>query len=301
MLELTAEGNLQHATHFNRSYGGDTFNTAVALSRLGSSVGYITRISEDPFGPGLREMAQDENIALYSRLTKAPTAAYFISVDADGERTFSYYRQNSAPTFLSPEDISPEIIRKAKVVYASGITLAISESARKTVLKAFRLARECNVLTAFDPNYRAALWHKKENAVDAYNEILPLVDVFLPSFPEDTTPLLGFRRPEQVAEFFMHKGPRLTVVKAGADGCYVGFKREVLHRPTQSVVPVDTTGAGDAFNGGFLHGLATDQSLIRCAKLGMVTAALKCLNRGSAAAMPSREAVYQRAFGNSEA
>lgn len=297
MLELSCEGDLRNARNFSRSFGGDTLNTAVAATRLGSSVSYLTRIGQDAFAPALQEMILKEGVNMGpSRPAKGTTGVYFVSVDTEGERDFVYYRKDSAASFLGPDDINLEFIKSAKIIFASGISLAISDSARKAVVKAFKLAREAGILTAFDPNYREALWQSEERSIDAMNEILPLVDILLPSFPEDTASIINFNKPEQVVDYFLFKGVKLVAVKAGAQGCYLGYKREVQHIPAMPIRAVDTTGAGDAFNGGFLHGLANEESLLNCAKLGVTTAGLKVLNRGSAAAMPAREAVYSRAF-----
>jgi len=297
MLELSCEGDLKSARMFNRSFGGDTLNTAVAAARLGSSATYITRIGSDPFALALQELILKENIQLFpQRAGKGQTGLYFVAVNHDGNREFTYYRSNSAASQLGPEDINPDLIKSAKIVYASGITMAISDSARKAVVKAFKIAREAGIMTAFDPNYREALWPSVEKMMDALNEILPLVDVFLPSFPEDTGMLINFNKPEQVVDYFLFKGVKLVVVKAGPHGCYLGFRKEIQHIPAMPIKAIDTTGAGDAFNGGFLHGLITEESLLNCAKLGITTASLKVLNRGSASAMPARDAVYSRAF-----
>jgi 2-dehydro-3-deoxygluconokinase len=297
MLELSCEGDLQTARVFNRGFGGDTLNTAVAAARLGSKVSYITRIGNDTFALALQELILKEGIQISpKRPTRGSTGLYFAAVDHEGQREFVYYRQKSAATLLSPEDINADLIKSSKVVYASGITMAISDSARQATIKAFKLAHENGIMTAFDPNYREGLWQSEEKLVDALNEILPLVDVFMPSFPDDTASMINFTKPQQIVEYFLYRGVKMVVVKAGAQGCYLGYKREVQHIPALSIKVVDTTGAGDAFNGGFLHGLCTEQSLLNCAKLGITTASLKVLNRGSAIAMPAKEAVYSRAF-----
>lgn len=296
MLELSCEGDLRHARNFTRNFSGDTLNTAVAAQRLGSSVTYITRLGNDAFALAMQEAILKEGINLApTRAARGTTGMYFVSVDADGERNFVYYRKDSAASQLGPEDINRDLIRNAKIVYSSGITMAISDSARKAVVKAFTLAREAGVMTAFDPNYRESLWHSEEKAVDALNEILPLTDIILPSFPDDTA-MIGFNRPEQVLDYFQFKGVKLIVVKLGSKGCLVGYKKQVQSIPAMPLKAVDTTGAGDAFNGGFLHGLAVEESLINCARLAVTTAGLKVLNRGSAIAMPMKEAVYSRAF-----
>jgi 2-dehydro-3-deoxygluconokinase len=297
MLEFTCEGDLRTARNFTRGFGGDTYNTAVAASHLGSSVGFMTRIGNDIMAQALQENMIKENVELACpRPAKGPTGMYMVAVNGDGQRDFAYYRKDSAASQFGPEDVNPELIKNAKVVYASGITMGISERCRQAVIKAFTIAQEAGVMTAFDPNYREILWQSESKNMDAMSEILPLVDVFLPSFPEDTAMMVSFTRPEQVVDYFLFKDIKLVVVKAGVHGCYMGYKKEMMHFPAMAIKAVDTTGAGDAFNGGFLHGLVTGESLQQCARLAITTASLKVLNRGSAGAMPAKEAVYSRAY-----
>lgn len=295
MLELSCEGSVNTARAFGRHYGGDVFNVAVAAARLGSSVSFVTRLGQDVFAAGLQEMLQKEGIQpVPAKPGRGGTSLYFVSSDAANGRNYVYYRDNSAVRQLGPNDITQSVLKGAKIVYASGITLAISDSARQATFKAFEMARKMGITTAFDPNYRSELWPSEERAVDALNNIVPLVDVLLPSFPRDTVSLINFQRPEQVLEYFLFKGVKLVVVKAGPQGCYLGYKREVQHLTAPPIKAIDSTGVGDAFNAGFLHGLANEESLVQCARLGITTATLKVLNRGSAMVMPTREAVYSR-------
>ncbi|MEM0952258.1 MAG: sugar kinase [Cyanobacteria bacterium P01_H01_bin.74] len=297
MVELYSEGSLVSTKSFIKSYGGDTLNTAIAAARLGSSVSYITRLGDDIHAAGLRDMIVQEGVALEAgRIFKGKTGLYMVSVSSDSEREFAYYRENSAACQLCPQDISPQLIQSGKIIFASGITMAISQSARESVIKAFKIAKAAGIITALDPNYRENLWLNSGKMVDALNEILPLVDVLLPSFPEDTEAIISFKRPEQALQHFMLKGVPLVIIKAGNQGCYIGYRNEVTHVPAMAIKAIDTTGAGDAFNAGFLHGLARQESLVQCAKLGVTTAALKVLNKGSALAMPNKDSVYSRAF-----
>ena len=297
MVELSCEGDIRYAKTFMKAYGGDAINTAVAARRLGSKASFITRLGDDAFAVVLKETMLKEGLEISGvRHGDGQTGVYFVAVDTDGEREFSYYRQNSAASHLGSDDINPKLIAEAKVVFASGVTLALSKNARQAVRKAFSIAREHGVTTAFDPNYRPNLWKSQEEALDALTEILPLVDVILPTSHDDTQDIVGFSRPEQVIDYFLFKGCKLVVAKVGQRGCYLGYQKHVEHVPAMTVKAVDTTGAGDAFNGGFLHGLATGQSLIDCARLANTTAGLKVLNRGTISAMPYRDAVYSRVF-----
>ncbi|MEB3287116.1 MAG: sugar kinase [Vampirovibrionales bacterium] len=314
MVELSCLGDMRFANTMNKSFGGDTFNTLIAAQRLGSKTAYVTRLGSDPFAYMLRDAMIKEGVNVnQTRISQTrtnpnkpqaneslsgagQTGLYITSVGHDGERTFCYYRKNSAATALSPEDLNPDAITSAKVVFASGVTLAISESARQTVHRAFKIARDNNVTTALDINYRESLWKGVSHALDALNELLPLVDVILPSTPDDTQGLIGFSKPEQIIDYFLFKGVQVVAVKAGRDGCYIGYKKEVIHVPALVVQAVDTTGAGDAFNGGFLHGLACGFSLLESARIGVTAAGLKVTGRGTMEAMPYKDAVYSRVF-----
>jgi 2-dehydro-3-deoxygluconokinase len=280
-----------------KGYGGDTFNTTCAAARLGSEVGYITRLGTDPFAHGLRQLFSrngfPENLV---KTTSGKTGLYFVSIGEDGQRTFHYDRQNSAASTLSESDVSRAVVEDSRIVFSSGITLAISPAARRATIKAFQMAREAGVMTAFDINYRKALWQSREAAFEAIHDILPYVDILLPSV-QDIDPIYQFNNPESILDYFSLKGTKLIVLKMGEDGCYLRYKDTTEVVPALRGIPViDTTGAGDAFNGGFLHGMTSGYSLIDCARLGNITAGLKVQTRGSALALPTREAVYAKAL-----
>ena len=298
MVELSSDGDVRTAQSFNKAYAGDTFNTAVALSRLGSSVSYITGLGDDPLAEGLIELLNREKID-YShsrRCSGKQTGAYMVCSHANKTPDFLYYRKDSAAAQLSPSDIQLQHILSARVIYSSGITAAISDSAKRAVIKAFKLARDNDIMTVFDPNYRERLWEKPVKAMDAYDEILPYVDVILPSIPNDTEQLLGLSKAEQVIDYYTYKDIKLVVVKAGEEGCYLSYKRQTNRIPAITASVVDATGAGDAFNAGFIHGLCEQKSLEDCAKLGNITAGLKVQNKGTVASLPYKETVYEKAF-----
>jgi 2-dehydro-3-deoxygluconokinase len=296
MAELSTHGALESAKSFTLDYAGDTFNTAVAAARLGSQTGFLTCHGQDAFAEGLRDRLKSEGIvSVGGRATSNPTGLYFVSVDESGEGQFTYYRQNSAASKLSEADITAELIQNCKLVYSSGISLAISENCRKAVLKAFKTAREFGVTTAFDPNYRVKLWNSSETAQSCLKEIAPNIDFCFPSYPLDAHyfPQL-IQSPEELVIGFQSLGIPNVLVKAASQGVYVGFDGAIKHYPAYAVDSViDTTGAGDAFNGGFLHGLTQGKILETSIQLGLVTAALKTTQTGTASAMPYHQAVYQ--------
>lgn len=299
LMELSCEGDIKSATHFNRNIGGDALSTLIAAARLGSSTGFITRLGSDPFAYVVRQVLHDERIETFKARPQAgQTGLYFSNVSGVGPHDLVYYRAGSAASELDETDISPAQIRSTKIVYTTGMTMALSASSRKAVIKAFEIARQHGVMTAFDPNYRSNHWSSPIQAFEAMSPILPLTDVLLPTFPEDLAPFLAFKHPEQVIDYFAIKGVKLTVVKVGAQGCFLGYNGEKRHIPALSVQPMDTVGAGDTFNGAFLHGLASKVSLLDAARLAVTASGLKVLRKGVLQSIPYKNDVYPKVFGN---
>jgi len=296
MAELSTQGALQTAESFVLDYAGDTFNTAVAVARLGSQAGFLTCHGQDAFAQGLRQRLKSEGIVdAGCRITSDPTGLYFVSIDEAGEGQFTYYRQNSAASKLSEDDITVELIQNCKLVYSSGISMAISKSCRKAVSKAFQMARDFGSTTAFDPNYRVKLWDSSETAHSCFKEIAPYIDFCFPSYPLDahyfSQPILS---PEDLVIGFQSLDIPNVLVKAASQGVYVNCDGPIKHYPAYAVEHViNTTGAGDAFNGGFLHGLTQGKSMEACIQLGLVTAALKTTQAGTASGMPCKDTVYK--------
>lgn len=294
MIEMFCEGPLSDSDTFTKAFAGDTMNMLVAASRLGARTGYITHVGEDPFKRFLLRSWTNEGIDV-STVTPVdrPNGLYFISLLPDGEREFTYYRSNSAATRLCPADIDPAYIGRAKIVYASGISQAISPTSRAAVLKAFQTAHGQGVQVAFDPNLRLKLWSLEE-ARAALDEVLPYADIVLPSAPEETERLFGTGEAATVIRALWDRGVSVVAVKQGADGVLLGDDGTIHAVPAYSPGPVvDTSGAGDAFNGGFLYGLSSGMTPVEAARLGTIIAGLKVRGRGAVYSLPTREAVFE--------
>jgi len=292
MVELFSEEPLAEAPAFVKTFGGDTCNVLVAASRLGTSTGYVTRVGDDPFGPFLLESWQSEGIdVLQAREVPGFNGLYLISLLPGGEREFVYYRKGSAASTLEPSDLDERAIAGAKVLHVSGVTQALSPSCRQTVLAAARLAHRHGVQVSFDPNLRVRLWSLEE-AQAAMAELLPFVDIVFPSAPDESAALIGKREPEQVAAYFREKGVPLVVVKCGAEGVLMaaGDSTTLIPAHIPEIVR-DTSGAGDVFDGAFLHGLIAGMAPVAAARLGVVAAGLKVRGRGAIASQPRREEI----------
>lgn len=289
MVEFFCEGGLGEAELFHKAYGGDTLNTLVTASRLGSRTGYITRVGRDPFARFLLTSWEREGIDIsHAPLIEGVNGIYFISLSEGGGREFTYYRKGSAASTLDTKELDRDYISGAKILHSSGITQALSRSNRKYVLEAFKTAREAGVKVSYDTNLRTKLWDL-EAAREGLEEVLEYVDIFLPS-AEELESLLGLKGGKEVADYFSGRVD-VVAVKEGVEGATVIYGGKVRHIPPLHLGVVDTTGAGDAFNGGFLHALASGLDPFLAGEMGVVTAGLKVRGRGAVASLPRKEEV----------
>ena len=292
MVEFFAEEPLADAERLQKAFAGDALNLLAAASRLGSSCGFISRVGNDPFQPFLLNGWDSLGIdTSHVKRVDGRNGIYFISIYGQGEREFTYYRAGSAPSTMTPADLDPDYIAQAKALHISGIAQAISVSARATALAAARLAQEAGVRVSFDPNLRPALWPVAA-ARAAAEELLPYVDIALPSGPEESEQLFGISSAEDTAALMHRYGVETVAVKQGEAGVLLSTAGNSQTVPAYTVPKViDTTGAGDAFDGAFLHGLVQGMSPVAAAKLGVVMAGLKVRGRGAIASLPGKDEV----------
>lgn len=292
MVEFNSQGPLKQAELFYRSFGGDTLNCLVAACRLGSRAGFISRVGDDPFKDFLLRSWREEGLDISQvRVMPGFNGVYFISLHPDGNRDFTYYRQGSAASQLSQKDVGEDYLSFCRIFFTSGISQAISTSSRQAVRAGFKTARGQGKLTAYDPNYRSKLW-PADIARQALEEIAGDVDIFLPSFPEETSLLLGLEDVRQVIEFFWNKGAKMVAVKKGPMGATVGWDGKLVEIAPHPGPIVDTTGAGDAFNGAFLHGLITGLDPFQAGRLANLVAGLKIRAQGAISGLPRKDEAY---------
>jgi 2-dehydro-3-deoxygluconokinase len=294
MVELFADESMATTPVFAKAFGGDTLNMACGAARIGATTGFVTRVGRDPFAEYLLGSWQAAGVdTSRAPLVEGFNGVYFISTFGDGQREFTYYRAGSAPSQITPDDLDPGYIGACRFLFVSGISQAISPSARRTVRAAVEMARAGGARVAFDPNLRVRLWSLAE-ARTALAEVMPFLDVVLPSAPEESEALLGLTDPAAIIEHFWGQGVPIVAVKTGAEGCVVGSDGTMTAVPAYRVDPVvDTTGAGDAFDAAFLTGLARGRDAVTAARMGTVLAGLKCRGRGATASLPARSEYEQ--------
>ncbi len=256
MVELTArEGG------YAQGFAGDVYNTAVYLKRLAgaqANVAFATAVGEDPVSRGMTAAWRDESLdcSLVYRDPGALPGLYMVETDSEGERSFLYWRKDSAACrFMThfKEKGGASQLRNASLIYFSGVTLAVfSPEDRNALFAALIEAKAGGAAVAFDPNYRSSLWSSKNEARDAFECAYAIATVALPGI-DDEAAVFEEADPEAVISRLRSLGVVDIAVKLGTGGVagYDGTEEwRIPFRPAANVV--DTTAAGDAFDGAYL-------------------------------------------------
>lgn len=279
MLELArADGTWQ------LGFGGDTLNTAIHLARAGHDVAYLTALGTDPFSAGLKADWATEGLDTSQVLThpSRQPGLYAITTDNKGERSFSYWRDTSAARALfdCPGIAAAEAAAaQADLLGFSLITLAILPAdGRDRLLALARAVRERGGHVAFDGNYRPRLWLSPAEARAARDAAIACASIGLPTL-EDEVLLSGPCTAAEVAAHWQQLGCAETVVKTGAAGCRL--PDGTLLPPDAVLQPVDTSGAGDAFNAGYLAARLNGQGPLTAARAGHALAGWTIMRPGA--------------------
>jgi len=289
MLELSRRPSIGAPDHSNTvlSYGGDTLNAAVYLSRLGLSVSYVTALGDDPLSSEMIESWQQENIdcSLVDRHEGAVPGLYFIDTDASGERTFIYWRDQAAAKRLFDDAENAQRIFSALMaldyVYLSGITLAIlTDVSRDRLLAWLPEYREAGGKVIFDNNYRPRLWPSADDARACYSDLYAMTDIALPTF-DDECLVFGRSSEDDCLQRLLNAGVSEIVLKLGAQGCRVRTMSEDRRVNAYSVTVRDTTAAGDSFNAGFLAHRLSGAPLSDAADVGCRLASIVVQHPGA--------------------
>jgi 2-dehydro-3-deoxygluconokinase len=293
-LEFECDGDLAVADTFRKNIGGSDVYVAAAAARLGSTVSFVSAIARDPFHGMIRERFLAQGINIDHVITsEGYNGIYFISARNPEDREYLFHRPGNAAMHIAPSMVYDTLLQSAKIVYASSELQAVSKAARHTVFKAFHIAHISDVMVAYDPNLRLHRW-TLDDAKESLWSVLPLLDVILPSAPDESKALFGYERPLDVIGFLWDRGVSIVAVKNGPRGCMIGYDGKV----EEFLIP-DTVDShhvaliGSAFNGAFLHGVARGYDPFTAAQLANSVAQYKAMNGNGVDALPVKDDLIQ--------
>ncbi len=288
--EPLIELNQQADGRYLAGIGGDTSNAAIAAARQGARVAYLSQVGDDAFGRQLLQSWREEGVdAGAVRITGGGhTGVYFVSHDENGHH-FSYLRAGSAASQIRADQLPVDLLRRAKVLHLSGISLGISTHAVDAGFEAMRITRESGGVVSFDPNYRPALW-PLTRARALIHEAMSRCQIALPGL-DDARLLTGLQDPDAIADFYLRLGVETVGLTLGPDGVLVATAARRERVAPIAVELLDATGAGDSFDGAFLAQWLHTADVFAAARYGNAAAALSVQGYGAVAPIPGRAAV----------
>lgn len=255
-FDPSTKGPLRFVNSFERKIGGAELNVMLGCARLGLEAGWISRLGKDEFGRHIVNTVRGEGVDV-KEVQLVPgyaTSLNFKEVQESGEGRTFYYRIPSPTETLTPETLPFDYISRAKVIHLTGVFCAILEKNRAITLKALQWAKENDIIVSFDPNIRLRLWSAEE-ARETILTYLPYVDHLLTS-REELELLFETKDENILLEKLSAYQFESVVMKDGENGAFALMSGAWKHVPGIKVGKVvDTVGAGDGFDSGYLYGL----------------------------------------------
>lgn len=297
ILPLVYGGSILATGEMKMAAGGAPANVAVGLARLGTKSGFMGKVGDDFFGHHLKEVL-DTNGVDTSHLIMDPrihTGLAFVTWDSLGDASYLFYRQPSADTMLSPEDIDRNYLTGAKVLQFGSLLLASEPSASATFY-ALKIATEAGLLLSYDLNLRLTNWSDEELARTAINHPLDYAHIIKLNRHELGF-LTGETDPEVGTARLWRDQFRLIVVTMDKTGCFYRTANSHGFVPSRPIQAVDTVGAGDGFMAGILDGLRRanfsfeEKDVQMACRQAVAVGALTVSKPGGIPAMPFRQEV----------
>ena len=275
---LPSRGETVLGYRFAQSFGGKGANQAVAAARAGAEVAFLSKLGADANGRLIEQhlAAQGLSRPILLRDAEFPTGVAMILVDHSGENQIAVVPGSNGR--LTPADLRQhrELIAGARVL------LLQMEIPRETVFEALRLGRECGLTTILNPAPAAQL----------PSDLLRLVDILTPNESEAQA-LTGSVVPAEAARILTDRGVGIVVVTCGANGAFLTTGNDVTHIPGFLVETIDSTGAGDAFNGALACAVAEGVPIKSAIERANAAGALATTGRGAQESMPTKDAIEQ--------
>jgi fructokinase len=288
------------APAFIKAPGGAPGNVAVGLARLGIKSAFMGKVGDDAFGHFLADILAEAGVDVgpLRFSTEARTALAFVSLRADGEREFMFYRHPSADMLFTPREVDRDAISQAKLLHFGSISL-ISEPSRSATLYAVDAARAVGSLVSYDPNLRLPLWPDAEAA--RHGMLLGLGKAHIVKISDDESEFLtGVSDLKAACQALWRDDLKLMVVTRGRAGCSYFTPHFTGDVASFSVPAVDATGAGDGFMAGLLQGVLADPTVFQdetrlraLCRFANAIGALATTQRGAISALPNQQQVRE--------
>lgn len=287
LLDPIEDGPLESVSGYHQRVAGAESNFAIALARLGLRSAWVSRLGADPFGRLIRRCLALEGVEVHAvDDPDAQTGIYFKERVRPDVVTVHYYRAGSAASRMRREDVPVDLVSRARLLHFTGISLAIAGTLPDATLHAVELARRQGALVSFDPNLRPRLWGA-EQARQALDPVLRDLDLLLTGQSEIEL-LLGETDQHRLLAELRRRSIRVVVIKRGAAGALVASDDRLVVVPAAPVERVlDSVGAGDAFNAGFVAGYLKGLDLVECGRLGGALGAAALAGTGDYETVPS--------------
>lgn len=296
--------DLKDVVSFERVAGGAPANVAAAVAIAGGTASMITKLGVDAFGDFLVETLNQVgvNTKHIFRTKDANTALAFVSLKEDGERDFSFYRNPSADLLLTEEEMNEDWFNEGDILHFCSVDL-VESPMKHAHSKAIRFAREKGAIVSFDPNVRLPLW---EDPTDCRNTILQFIPEahIVKISDEELSFITGITNEQDAIDSLFVGNVKVVLFTKGSKGADLYVNGECYQSSGYPVSVQDTTGAGDAFIGGFLYKLLEKNVTIE--KLTSVlqedhrdilsyanaSGALTTTGKGAMSSIPTKEQVY---------
>ncbi|KAK0606881.1 hypothetical protein LWI29_005559 [Acer saccharum] len=291
--------SLAEAPGFLKAPGGAPANVAIAVTRLGGKAAFVGKLGDDEFGHMLAGILKENGVNGdgINFDQGARTALAFVTLRADGDREFMFYRNPSADMLLKPEELNLELIKSAKAFHYGSISLIV-EPCRSAHLKAMEVAKEAGALLSYDPNLRLPLWPSAEEARVQIKSIWDKAEVIKVSDVELEFLTGSDKIDDESALSLWHPNLKLLLVTLGEKGCRYYTKHFKGSVDAFHVKTVDTTGAGDSFVGALLtkvvddHSILEDEGRLReVLKFANACGAITTTKKGAIPALPTETEV----------
>lgn len=273
--------------------GGAPANFLAALQTYGISTAFVGRVGDDAFGRMLKHTLDELSVDT-SALQVDPdsfTTLAFVTLDENGERSFSFARKPGADQLLRLNDAARELIQNAKLFHFGSLSLT-DEPARSATLEAVKLAKESGVTISCDPNLRLPLWENEESAKKWMIWAVNQADIV--KISDEEAAFLYDLSAENCAEKLLCEGAKIVFVTLGKNGCFFASKDRKGYVKGPPVTVADTTGAGDIFAGAAISMLLKGESVSCAAEFACYAASLSTERKGGISSIVPREEIERR-------